>query len=404
VLRPPTSQKAPCLSRWSITSYQPAISFVVAPIKSLMTDQINNIREKHHVTHVNYINSDLTPEQASQFLSDFSKGKYFFLIISPDRFQSKGFREQLSMINYTKAISIAVIDEVHCLSEWGHDFRTSYLALANSILQFTPFARFLALTATASSKVLQDIMNELDITPNNVITISNFTRDELHFNFITTPKKLKHNQLMEYIRSIFQKNDETKGPALVFTQTVNGENGCYKLSHSIQAWTGLRTGFYSGSTPNGYYSTNFSKEKDVMQHKFMRDEIDVLVATKAFGMGIDKGNIRHTIHFGIPNSLESFYQEAGRAGRDKHPSNCIVLYSPDSLTNEQMQTIFGINTKQELLKNEQKKLSGDLNTLLFSLSTNLMDIEDEIEEIYDFYQFNFSSGNREVVIDFHNDQ
>ncbi|MDR6121343.1 ATP-dependent DNA helicase RecQ [Bacillus sp. SLBN-46] len=379
---------------------QPAISFVVVPIKSLMLDQIDNLTKKHHITHASFINGDLTPEESSKRLKDFAAGKSFFLIISPERFQAKGFRDELLLVNYTKALSIAVIDEVHCLSEWGHDFRTSYLALANSIRKFAPSARFLALTATASSKVLKDIMTELEIEGENVITISNFTRKELKFNIIPVNRKNKQESLVNFLQSTNLSN----GATLVFTATVNGKNGCYELSHHIHSRTGVSTGFYSGSAPKNWDTTTFSKYKDQVQQSFMKDEINVMVATKAFGMGIDKPNIRQTIHYGIPGSLESFYQEAGRAGRDKGDSNCLVFYSPDALNEAQSQTIFGMNTDLPLLKEEMKKLPGDLSTLLFFLTSNLIDIEAEVEEIYTFYQSKLSIGNNEVIVDFYNDR
>ncbi|MFP7299031.1 RecQ family ATP-dependent DNA helicase [Neobacillus niacini] len=385
---------------------QPAISFVVVPIKSLMYDQIDNLNRKHYITHASYINGDLNPEESSRRLQDFAAGKHFFLVISPERFQSKKFREELSLVNRTKAISLAVIDEVHCLSEWGHEFRTSYLALANSIRKFAPSTRFLALSATASSKVLQDVMNELGINGNNVITISNFTRPELNFSIIPVKQKPKKDYLINYLESNVKKTskDNEKGATLVFTPTVNGKSGCFELHHYIYSATGLFTGFYSGSKPKQWNGMNsFNDYKDQIQQSFMKDEIDVLVATKAFGMGIDKGNIRTTIHFGIPGSLESFYQEAGRAGRDKTKSNCVVLYNPDQINEEQEQVLFGMNTEVDRLKEETRKVKGDLSTLLFFLTSNLMDIQAEVDEIYKFYHSLPVNEGYEIVIDFYSD-
>lgn len=386
---------------------QPALSFVVVPIKSLMFDQINNINNKNHITHASFTNGDLTPDEADKRLRDFANGKYFFLIISPERFQSKKFREELSLVNVSKALSYAVIDEVHCLSEWGHDFRTSYLVLANTIRKYAPSTRFLALTATASSKVLKDVMTELEIESSNVITISNFTRKELTFNILKVNKASKKNSLIEYIKSVSmeQNIENTKGASIVFTQTVDGPAGCYDLSHFINSSTGLQTGFYSGRPPKAFSNGIFLRYKDEIQESFMNDEIDVLVATKAFGMGIDKGNIRNTIHYGIPNSLESFYQEAGRAGRDRKKSNCVVVYSPDQLDKEQQQNIFGIKTSVALLEKEKRKVNGDLNTLLFFLSTNLKDIEDEVEQIYKFYLSHLNTNEETtILLDYHNDR
>lgn len=387
---------------------QPAISFVVVPIKSLMLDQIKNINQKNHITHASYINSDIAPEESTRRLGNFATGKYFFLIISPERFQMRKFREDLSLVNQTKAIALAVIDEVHCLSEWGHDFRTSYLALATTIIKFAPTAKFLALTATASSKVLKDIMTELNINSNNVITIPKFTREELEFSIVKVNSKDKHENLVDYLRykSLNQSNQNSneKAATIVFTSIVNGANGCFQLSRSIHDRTGLATDFYSGSAPKKWGSDSFSKYKDKVQQSFMNDEIDVLVATKAFGMGIDKGNIRQTIHYGIPGSLESFYQEAGRAGRDKNKSNCLIFYSPDQLNETQLQNIFGVNTNLNSLNEEKKKINGDLNTLLYFLTNNLKDIEEELEEIYTYYQSNFTTGNLEIALNFNNDR
>ncbi|MGJ7922927.1 RecQ family ATP-dependent DNA helicase [Neobacillus sp. LXY-4] len=383
---------------------QPAISFVVVPIKSLMMDQIHNLNLKHYISHASYINGDLTPAESSKRLRDFASGKYFFLIITPERFQVKGFRKDIELVNRTKAISLAVIDEVHCLSEWGHDFRTSYLALANTIRKYAPSARFLALTATASSKVLKDIMTELEIQSNNVITISNFTRSELEFNIIEVNRKNKQDILIDFLRNDSKNNTRKQGAKLVFTPTVNGSSGCYELSHYIYSVLGVKTGFYSGSSPTKYSGIPFSDYKDQIQDSFMKDEIELLVATKAFGMGIDKGNIRQTIHYGIPGSLESFYQEAGRAGRDKNKSYCTVLYSPDHLDEVQLQSIFGVNTNVSFLDSEKKNFTGDLNTLLFFLATNLMDIEEEVKEIYTFHQTYLSTKNDTIVIDYGNDK
>ncbi|WP_342504757.1 RecQ family ATP-dependent DNA helicase [Sporosarcina sp. FSL K6-2383] len=367
------------------TLLQPAISFVVAPIKSLMLDQIRNMKTKHHITHATYINSDLRVEESSRALHDFGAGKYLFIIISPERFQIQKFRNELSLINRTKAIALATIDEVHCLSEWGHDFRTSYLILADTIRRFAPSARFLALTATASSKVLKDIMTELKIESHNVKTISDFTRKELTFDIKNVAKAKKSQELLELVGVSNQVESTVEGPTLVFTSVINGSSGCFELSNLISKNTGLSTNFYSGGKPKKFESNNFNKHKEQIQELFMDNKIDVLVATKAFGMGVDKSNIRRTIHYGIPSSLESFYQEAGRAGRDKKPSECFILYSPDILDDQKIEDIFGTETDLNKLEKYQKEMSGDLNTSLFFLKNSLMDIQVEVDELFDFF-------------------
>lgn len=362
---------------------QPAISFVVAPIKSLMVDQVENLKKKHFVDCIDYINGDLSPQIASDNLVDFTVGKILFLVISPERFQQQEFRNRIQIIQAKKQFAYAVIDEAHCLSEWGHDFRTSYLALARTIRRYAPTAKFLALTATASSKVLQDIRNELDISSQNVKTISDFTRKELHFHVVETTKFEKQDQLAKLV----QKNNRSQlhAPLIVFTQTAGGHNGCFKLSNQLRNQLGLKTAFYSGSKPKDFETQDFAKYKDSVQRAFMNNEIDVLAATKAFGMGIDKPDVRTVIHYGIPSSLESYYQEAGRAGRDRSESDCYILFTKDQLSDEQKNILFGLNTKLSEIEKTTKVLQGDLNSIMFLMKQGLKDVEEETSIVCHFY-------------------
>lgn len=381
---------------------QPAISFVVVPIKSLMVDQIENLRTKHHISHASYINGDLISNEATKRLKEFSEGKYSFMVISPERFQIQGFRDELETINRTRALALAVIDEVHCLSEWGHDFRTSYLALANTIRKYAPSTRFLALTATASSKVLKDIMNELEIASKDIKTISSFTRPELEFDIIPVTKRDKKEVLVNVLRSDSAASTESNqgGPTVIFTQLVNGKDGCYELSLLAEVAANIRTGFYSGSQPKKHVSRSFAEDKEGIQRIFMNDQLDALFATKAFGMGIDKANIRRTIHYGIPSSLESFYQEAGRAGRDKMSSKCLVLYTKDELTPFQEQAFFSLETNTDAINKAKGDVSGDLSTLLFFMQQNLREVEEEAKEITNFYNEKLAGKTGAVKIGF----
>ncbi|MBD8032913.1 RecQ family ATP-dependent DNA helicase [Solibacillus merdavium] len=375
------------------TFLQPAISFVVAPIKSLMVDQIQNLKFKHYIDCAEYINGDLPVEISSKRLDDYTEGKYLFLIISPERFQQQNFRERLQMIQVKKQIAYAVIDEAHCISEWGHDFRTSYLALANTVRRYAPTAIFMALTATASSKVLLDIRNELSIENKDVITISDFTRKELSFEVIEASKFEKQQKLTE----IVYQNLDNNQPLLVFTPFAGGNEGCYKLSNQLRTQLKVNSGFYSGSAPKDFKETDFQSYKDSMQRAFMNNELDVLVATKAFGMGIDKPDIRTVIHYGIPSSLESYYQEAGRAGRDRGDSKCIILFTKDTLTTFQHQVLFGIDTKLEEVESTTRVLQGDLNKVMFLMKKGLKNIDEETNSICEFYE-QFLAGHSAVQI------
>lgn len=375
------------------TFLQPAISFVVAPIKSLMVDQVGNLKNKHFVDCIDYINGDLPPQIASDNLNSFTEGKFLFLVISPERFQQQEFRDRIQMIQAKKQFAYAVIDEAHCLSEWGHDFRTSYLALARTIRRYAPTAIFLALTATASSKVLQDIRNELGISSQNVKTISDFTRKELHFHVVEATKFEKQDRL-----AMLVQENKKPNPIIIFTQVAGGPNGCFKLSNQLRNQLGLKTAFYSGSKPKDYNrDLDFAKYKEKVQSAFMNNELDALVATKAFGMGIDKPDIRTVIHYGIPSSLESYYQEAGRAGRDRSGSDCYILFTKDQLTDDQRNILFGLTTKLEEIEKTIGVLQGDLNSIMYLMKQGLKDVEEETSTVCDFY-FEYLRGNGVVHI------
>lgn len=365
------------------TFLQPAISFVVAPIKSLMVDQVDNLKKKQFIDCIDYINGDLSPEVATNVLNKYTDGKYLFLVVSPERFQQEEFRNRIQMIQAKKQFAYAVIDEAHCMSEWGHDFRTSYLALAKTIKKYAPTATFLALTATASSKVLQDIRNELGITSQNVKTITDFTRKELYFHVVETSNIEKLDKLATLVKESREK--DRKAPIIVFTQTAGGPKGCYTISNRLKNQVGVKADFYSGKKPKDFITEDFADYKKEVQRAFMQDEIDVLVATKAFGMGIDKPDVRTVIHYGIPSSLESYYQEAGRAGRDRTPSDCFILFTKDKLSNNHKEVLFGLETKIELIEKTTKVLNGDLNSIMFLMKKGLKDVEEEARLVSEFY-------------------
>lgn len=383
---------------------QPCISFVVCPIKSLIYDQETNLK-KVYINNVASITGDKDGEEKAEIIKSFSNEKYQFIFISPERFQSKVFRQSLNDLNIYSTVGLAVIDEVHCLSEWGHDFRTSYLNLVKTIRNYTPSARLLGLTATASNFVLNDIKKEFKIESYNIKTLTSFTREELNFKVIRCDEndKQKKKILFDTLKDmndnngIFElKGDETN-TGIIFTPNVNGDRGCYQLSQDINKKFNINSNFYSGKAPNKNYSLNtdtkkFAKHKKEVQEDFKNNKIPLLVATKAFGMGIDKQNVRYTIHFGIPASLESLYQEAGRAGRDKKEADCFVLYEPEIVDESIIDKFFSLDTPVEELKDIQKNLNYNeqkdvLNNFFLWLNNNKgIEYEcDLIKFIYDKY-------------------
>lgn len=344
---------------------QPSVSFVVCPIKSLMYDQQLNMKASY-VTNTNSITSDLSAEEKKLVQNNFARGKYLFIWISPERFQIESFRNYIADVNTNLSISYAVIDEVHCMSEWGHDFRTSYLNLTKTIQRYCPKSTFIGLTATASVNVLKDIKfefsrNDKRLRDDNVKAPLDYSRKELEFDIILDNNS-KYAKLQEIIKNKEILEHETNA-CLIFTPHVNGSYGCYSLANSLNGLGQGKTRWYSGQVPeipeidmNGRKTgkklsvmndNDFKEYKKNVQASFKDSKFPVLVATKAFGMGIDKNNINYTVHYGIPGSVEALYQEAGRAGRwnDKSKkAKCYVLYSQETTNQEIVDKLFDINT------------------------------------------------------------
>lgn len=397
-LLPTGSGKSICYQLAAIL--QPAISFVVCPIKSLMYDQKADL-DAVGFTRTSYITSDLDAEEKEAVQSSFSQGKYFFIYISPERFQSQKFRLELQKLNSFSTFAYAVIDEVHCLSEWGHDFRISYLNLANAIEKFAPDSTYIGLTATASVNVLRDIQSEFNISDVNVKTPINFTRKELRFSIIDDRGKKEEilGDLIANLKAKWHEEDlSQKKCGIIFTPHVNGRKGCHPLSGSLSSSLGENVHYYSGSVPKSMGTPlmsdfEFDKYKKGVQEGFKSNEYHLLTATKAFGMGINKGNIAFTVHYGMPSSMEALYQEAGRAGRNKQlfaeeQADCIVLISPEHYTH--LDEIWGPDVSVEQLRSHQKCLSrdSDISTNLFMFLNGIDTVNDDfslIKRVYDTY-------------------
>ena len=398
-LLPTGSGKSICYQLSAIL--QPAISFVVCPIKSLMYDQKIDL-DSIGFTRTNYITSDLSAQEKAKIQRDYGRGCYFFVFISPERFQTSGFRKEMLAIGLNLSFSYAVIDEAHCLSEWGHDFRTSYLNLANTINKFSPGASYIGLTATASVNVLKDIQNEFNVSDQYIRTPLNFTREELAFHVIDDNGD-KGDEVVRLVNNMEEKWNSNQGESynagIIFTPTVNGNNGCYSLAGRLSSLLKMDVRFFSGSIPkhSSFYGKAFDDYKRKVQEDFKSNKYRLLTATKAFGMGVNKGNIAYTIHYGIPGSMEALYQEAGRAGRDKSlfidvPADCYVLLTKEP-NKEALEKIWDPITPISELKDSIKLLNrnSDLNSNLFLMTVGLDTIKDEfilINNIYSYLQNN----------------
>lgn len=415
-LLPTGAGKSICYQLSSIL--QPGVSFIISPLKSLMFDQKENL-DAAFVSNTNYISSDQSAAERALVQKNFGEGKYLFVWISPERLQIKTFREYLSTVNTKYKIIYAVIDEVHCLSEWGHDFRTSYLNLARTIQRYCSVARYLGLTATASSRVHKDIKAEFKIDDENIKSLISFDRKELTF----IVKKCASSEKLNYTKQIvedfhketnFMNIEGEEGKAgIVFTPHVNWEFGCYGIYKTFDKIYPKKVNFYSGEVPrlkvNGIKQPimpekEYDNYKIDVQRNFRKNKFPLLTSTRAFGMGIDKPNINLTIHFGIPPSIESFYQEAGRAGRhpdkeEKAKSKCYILFS-DEVIDEIKFTIESPDiTFNQLFEIQEKyKYRGDdLFRQLYFYTESFIGQKNELKDIIEFYKEHFSPNVKKTI-------
>jgi ATP-dependent DNA helicase RecQ len=322
----------------------PGRCIVVDPIVSLIDDQIDNLG-RYGIDRAVGITSQLGADDREQALKAFQSGHYLFCYVAPERFQMVPFREALRALTANTPISLVAIDEAHCVSEWGHDFRTAYLNLGRIAREYcttggvTP--PLVALTGTASKIVLKDVQRELGITTfDAIITPSSFDRPELRYTVLTCPSEEKAQRLQGFLGRLptdfgldrgrfFQPAGARTYAGLVFCPHVNGPYGVVEQAQMLASTVGARVDVYSGEAPRGFREDVWQAEKRRTTRAFKRNKTTLLVCTKAFGMGIDKPNIRYTVHLGLPSSIEAFYQEAGRAGRDRKLAECAIILSND---------------------------------------------------------------------------
>lgn len=276
---------------------------VVSPLISLMKDQVDTLQQLGMPAA--FINSSLTWGKLEQILYEAQNNKYKLLYVAPERLESENLIELLKTIR----ISMIAVDEAHCVSQWGHDFRPSYLKIKNlrDIAGNSPISAF---TATATPEVKKDIINLIELK-NHFEIITGFDRESLKFEVVKTNKK------MAYVLNYAEENKGKSGIVYCMTRKIT-DDVCAKL---VKA----------GHKAANYHAGLTNIERSKSQDDFLFDNADIIVATNAFGMGIDKLDIRFVIHYNMPKNIESYYQEAGRAGRDGEMSECILLYSPQDI-------------------------------------------------------------------------
>jgi ATP-dependent DNA helicase RecQ len=276
------------------------LTIVVSPLISLMKDQTDKLDEIG-IEAAN-LNSSVPESEQREALEDVHSEKSEFLFTTPERLADSDFIETLA----DKKIALFVIDEAHCISQWGHDFRPSFLELGHAARRLGD-PPMLALTATATPEAMDDIRKRL-LRPGMKVVRSGVYRPNLRFRVVHTTSDIeKRTRLLDIVR-------RTRGSKIIYCATVKAVTEIVEFLNA------------AGLQAEGYHGRLSASKRTDIQDRFMGGNLKTIVATNAFGMGVDKSNIRAVIHWQIPGSLEAYYQEAGRAGRDGKPSNCILLY------------------------------------------------------------------------------
>ncbi|MCT4592979.1 MAG: DNA helicase RecQ [Anaeromicrobium sp.] len=304
------------------------LTLVISPLISLMKDQVDGL-ESIGIKGT-YINSLLDNKEVAYRIKRAKEGEYKLLYVAPERLQSWEFCQLLRSIN----ISLIAVDEAHCVSQWGHDFRPSYRYITELIKELPNRPIVAAFTATATEQVRNDVLNLLELKNENTY-ITGFDRENLSFSVVRGANK------KDYIINYVEENKDEVG--IIYGAT---RKEVESLHENLRA-KGYAVGKYHGGLS--------AQERKESQEAFLYDDIKIIVATNAFGMGIDKSNVRYVIHHNMPKNMEAYYQEAGRAGRDGEPSECILLFAAqDVLLQKFLMEQSNISLDRE--KNEYRKL------------------------------------------------
>ena len=359
------------------------ITLVISPLISLMSDQVKALNQAG--VHAAYINSSLTENQIRMALSYASQGRYKIIYVAPERLNTSRFLDFACNAD----ISMLTVDEAHCISQWGQDFRPSYLEIAGFLTRLPRRPIVSAFTATATERVKNDIVASLGLN-NPVTMVTGFDRPNLFFRVVTRRGgSQKDNSIINYVK----KHEDESG--IIYCATKKNVDKLYTLLNE----QGISAGRYHAGLSND--------ERKQNQEDFTYDRIRVMVATNAFGMGIDKSNVRYVLHYNMPQSLEYYYQEAGRAGRDGEEAECVLFFSKqDIMINKfllQNKASAGdVASDMQKTANDRRKLQqminycetdkclrefilsyfGDTTPCICNKCSNCVVVEDEEEETY----------------------
>ncbi|PTY03791.1 DNA helicase RecQ [Opitutaceae bacterium EW11] len=315
-LLPTGGGKSMCFQLPALT--QPGLTLVVSPLIALMKDQVDALQASG--VSATYINSTLGAEEARSRFAGLHRGEWRLLYVSPERLMLDGWAEKLKAWN----VSLIAIDEAHCVSEWGHDFRPEYRQLSK-LREYLPDVPVMALTATATERVREDIVRHLKLRAPKIF-VASFNRPNLTYRVLPKDQPLK--QVIDFVR----KRELESGIVYCASRAA-----AERVAESLAG---------RGFLARPYHAGLAAEERSRNQELFLRDEVRIICATIAFGMGINKPNVRFVIHYDLPKNIEGYYQETGRAGRDGLPGDCLLLFNPGDIA-KQTHFIDEITSPQE---------------------------------------------------------
>lgn len=283
------------------------VTIVVSPLISLMKDQVDSLNAAG--IEATYINSSLSARETSERMRDVAAGHYKLLYIAPERLESEHFRAMIRRLE----VPLIAVDEAHCVSQWGHDFRPSYMTIVRVLQDIEPRPVMAAFTATATDVVKDDIVERLKLREPARVT-TGYARSNLAMSVVRGADK------RDFVERYIREHSDQAG--IIYASTRREVESVYSFVRGL------------GVSVGKYHAGLSEEERAETQEAFQRDDLQIIVATNAFGMGIDKSNVRYVIHNNMPKNLEAYYQEAGRAGRDGDPGECVLLFSAQDVVTQ----------------------------------------------------------------------